>query len=122
MEPRLLPALGGRVIGCGEGALRRGLADEVANGQACNAVAYEAALPGGQVFGLCLMIADNSAAPDRRGPWFIRDYGMAMFNATQATSVHVDAGQTWTAALRALAYEGPLTPERVAIWRQASIP
>ncbi len=121
VEPRLLPALGGQVIGCQEGQLRRGLADEVANGRECDAVAYETALPGGGVFGLCLIIHANSAAPGRCGPWFIRDYGMAMFNATQQAPVIVPEGQTWTAALRAVAYEGPLDADRLETWRHLEL-
>jgi len=45
VEPRLLPALGGQVIGCIDGELRRGTADEVANQKACDAVAYENDVP-----------------------------------------------------------------------------
>jgi len=116
VEPRLLPALGGRVIGCVGGELRRGKADEVANGKTCDAVAYENNVPGIGVFGICLMVLDNSASPDRRGPWFIRDYGMAMFNATQNEAIAVSAGSAWTAALRVIAYENTLTAGRLAAW------
>jgi hypothetical protein len=118
VEPRLLPALGGRVIGCVDGELRRGTADEVANQQACDAVAYENDVPGVGVCGLCLMILDNSASPDRRGPWFIRDYGMAMFNATQNAAIVLPAGGSWTASLRIVAYDGPLAAERIEAWKQ----
>jgi len=118
VEPRLLPPLGGQVIGCIDGELRRGTADEVANQKACDAVAYENEVPGIGVCGLCLMILDNSASPDRRGPWFIRDYGMAMFNATQNESIAVPAGGAWTAALRVVAYDGALTSGRLAEWRK----
>jgi hypothetical protein len=117
VEPRLLPALGGQVIGCIDGEPRRGTADEVANQKACDAVAYENDVPGIGVFGICLMILDNSASADRRGPWFIRDYGMAMFNATQSNAINVPAGEAWTAALRVVAYDGALTAERLAAWR-----
>ena len=111
VEPRLLPALGGQVIGCLDGELHRGTADEVANAKACDAVAYENDVPGLGVYGVCLMILDNrkSASPDRRGPWFIRDYGLATFNATQNEAIAVPAGGGWTAALRIVAYDGPLT-------------
>lgn len=56
VEPRLLPRLGGQVIGCVGGELRRGLADEVANGKPCDAVAYESNVPVIGVYGTCLMI------------------------------------------------------------------
>lgn len=118
VEPRLLPALGGRVIGCLGGELRRGTADAVANGNVCDAVAYENNVPGIGVYGLCLMILDNSASRDRRGPWFIRDYGMAMFNATQTEGIAVPAGGVWTASLRVVAYDGTLTAERLVAWRR----
>jgi len=117
VEPRLLRALGGQVIGCVSGELRRGTADEVANGKPCDAVAYENDVPGIGVFGICLMILDNSASPERRGPWFIRDYGMAMFNATLNEGIAVPKGGTWTAALRVVAYDGALTADRLAAWR-----
>jgi hypothetical protein len=117
VEPRLLPALGGRVIGIMDGELHRGKADEVANKQSCDAVAFENDVPGIGAFGICLMILDNSAGPDRRGPWFIRDYGMAMFNATQDEAIALPAGGDWTVAMRAIAYDGTLTAERLAAWR-----
>ena len=117
VEPRLLPALGGQVIGYRDGELRRGNADEVANGMACDAIAYENDVPGIGVLGICLMILDNSASPDRRGPWLIRDYGMAMFNATQSSPVCIAVGESWTATLRVAAYDGPLTVARLAAWR-----
>jgi len=117
VEPRLLPRLGGQVIGYLDGRLRRGSADEVANQKPCDAVAYESDVPGVGVCGICLMILDNTANPDRRGPWFIRDYGMAMFNATQDEPIRVPVGGNWTAALRVVAYDGPLTPERLEAWK-----
>jgi hypothetical protein len=118
VEPRLLPALGGQVIGCLDGALRRGTADEVANTKVCDAVAYENDVPGLGVYGVCLMILDNSASPDRRGPWFIRDYGLAMLNATQNETILLPNGETWTATLRVVAYDGVITNERIAAWRK----
>ena len=117
VEPRLLPPLGGQVIGCLGGELRRGTADQVANGKACDAVAYESDVPGIGVYGICLMILDNSASPDRRSPWFIRDYGMAMFNATQNEGIALPAGGHWTAALRVVAYDGALTAAKLDSWR-----
>jgi hypothetical protein len=120
VEPRLLPALGGQVIGCLDGELRRGAADEVANTKVCDTVAYENDLPGLGVHGVCLMILDNSASPDRRGPWFIRDYGLATLNATRNASIAVPAGSTWTIALRVVAYDGALNAERLLRWRKRS--
>jgi hypothetical protein len=117
VEPRLLPALGGRVIGCLDGEFHFGTADEVANQKACDAVAYENDVPGLGVHGVCLMILDNSANPDHRGPWFIRDYGLATVNATQNEAIAVPVGGHWTAALRIVAYDGPITGERLAAWR-----
>jgi hypothetical protein len=117
VEPRLLSALGGQVIGCLDGELRRGAADDVANTKVCDAVAYENDVPGLGVHGVCLMILDNSASPDRRGPWFIRDYGLATVNATQRESIHVPAGGDWTVTLRVVAYDGALTGERLTAWK-----
>jgi hypothetical protein len=118
VEPRLLPSLGGQIIGCLDGELHRGTADEVANDKACDAVAYENDVAGVGVYGLCLMILDNSASSDRRGPWFIRDYGLAMFNATRNASIVVPAGNAWTATLRVIAYDGALSAARLAAWKE----
>jgi len=118
VESRLLPALGGQVIGCVDGELCHGTADEVANAKVCDAVAYENDVPGLGVYGVCLMILDNSASPDRRGPWFIRDYGLATLNVTQNEGIAVPAGGGWTAALRIVAYDGPLTAERLTAWKK----
>lgn len=118
VEPRLLPKLGGQVIGCLDGVLRRGAADDVANQKPCDAVAYESDVPGIGIFGICLMIRENTASPDRRGPWFIRDYGMAMFNATQNASIAIPAGGQWSASVRVVAYDGPLNADRLAVWQK----
>ncbi|MFZ4397215.1 MAG: DUF6807 family protein [Kiritimatiellia bacterium] len=118
VEPRLLPALGGQVIGCLDGELRRGTADEVANTKACDAVAYENNVPGLGLYGVCLMILDNSASSDCRGPWFIRDYGLATVNATQKNAILLSNGETCTATLRVVAYDGVITNKRIAAWRK----
>jgi hypothetical protein len=117
-EPRLLPAMGGEIVSSGSrGALRRGNADEVANGQSCDFVAYEAATSDGGRFGVCLLILDNSASSERAGPWFIRDYGMAMYNPTIQRDISIVAGESWTIGLRVVAYDGALTLDRAAAWR-----
>ena len=120
VEPRLLPALGGEVIGCTGDELRRGRADDVANLMACDAVAYEANVPGAGVYGVCQMILDNSLSDQRDGPWFIRDYGMAMFNATQQETLHLAQGDNWRLGLRVVAYDGPVTADRIAAWRKGA--
>jgi hypothetical protein len=104
IEPRLLPALGGAVIG---DDWQRGSADRFA-GRESDFVAYD----NGQ-FGVCLIIRE----PDARGPWFVRDYGMAMYNPTHAKAIDVPPGGDWTIRLRVVAYDGSLTRERVGEWR-----
>ena len=116
VQPQLLPAMGGQILGGHGGEIRRGLADEVASGKVCDYVAYEAEQYELGRFGVCLSILTNSATDNRQGPWFIRDYGMAMFNATMTESIHVEQGQAWTAALRVVAYDGPLTDDRARGW------
>ena len=116
VQPQLLPLLGGQIIGGKDGELKRGLADEVASGKACDLVAYENELPALGRFGLCLMIRENTASANRQGPWFIRDYGMAMFNATMTESISLAEGETWTTAVRFAAYDGPLSWDRAQAW------
>jgi hypothetical protein len=41
---------------------------------------------------------------------------MAMFNATMNSAVKVEQGQTWTTALRVVAYDNPLTADRASTW------
>jgi hypothetical protein len=108
VEPRLLPPLGGVVIA---DKARRGTADVVHERDSAY-VAYEGALPGGSRFGVALSILEPAVS----GPWFVRDYGMAIYNPTWRESIEVAAGQSWTVALRIIAYDGELTEERVQRW------
>lgn len=108
VEPRLLPPLGGVVIADNE---RRGSAD-VVHEQDSTFVAYESALPGGGRFGVALSILE----PNVTGPWFVRDYGMAIYNPTWREHIRIDEGQSWTIALRILAYDGDLTQDRILRW------
>ena len=75
-------------------------------------VAYENHLPGHGQFGVMMHILDA----DIRGPWFIRDYGMALFNPTWTQSISVAEGESWTVSLRVVAYDGELTDERAQAW------
>lgn len=102
-EPRLLPPLGGTVIADGA----RGDAS-VAHETEARSVAYENGDGLGGRFGVLLSRPD----PDAPGPWFIRDYGMALWNPTWAGDVHLPAGETWRLALRVAAYDGPLDAAR----------
>jgi Methane oxygenase PmoA len=117
VQQQLLPAFGGEIVGVERGQMRRGLADDVASGKQCEAVLYEADVPRLGVFGVAMAVADNSAATDRCGPWFIRDYGLAMFDATMNEDLVVRRGGAWSAALRVAAYDGVATVARVAQWR-----
>lgn len=121
VQPQLLPPMGGQIVAGDGEETHRGLADEVATGKPCDFVAYEAEPVGLHRFGLCLMVMDNSASADRRGPWFLRDYGMAMFSATPpgGEPIRLAPGETWTATLRAAAYDGPIDAGRAKAWRGA---
>jgi len=116
VDERLLPGAGGIVVGGLDGTLRRGSADEAANFMECDFVAYETVEGTARPYGVCMMILANSASESRRGPWFIRDYGMAMFNATQDGPIHLPQGGCWAAGLRVVAYDGVITAERAATW------
>lgn len=108
VEPRLLPLFGGVVIADGD---RRGSADLLVD-QESDFVAYENELPGHGRFGVCM----SSLEPDRRGPWFVRDYGMALYAPTRIKSIHLPKGETWSVALRVVAYDGVLSEERAQRW------
>ncbi len=119
VQPQLLPPFGGEIV-AGKGAeIYRGLADEVAFGKERDFVAYEADPAGLDRFGVCMMILNDSASDRRTGPWFIRDYGLAMFNATMVDDVAVAEGETWEAALRVVAYDGAVSVDRARAWAAA---
>ena len=105
VEPRLLPPLGGVVI-ADRG--RRGTA-EVAHEQDSAFVAFEQA---SGPFGVLLSLPDRDAS----GPWFVRDYGMALFNPTWSREVALAEGEIWRVALRVVAYDGPVDEARAAAW------
>ncbi len=80
VEPRLLANFGGVVLADGG---RQGNA-EALNLQDSDFIAYENALDERSRCGVFLSIPTRE-----RGPWFIRDYGMALYNPTAHESVHV---------------------------------
>ena len=119
VQPQLLPPFGGEIV-AGLGAEHyRGSADEVAFGKERDFVAYEAEAAGLGRFGVCLVVLNNTASDRRTGPWFVRDYGMAMFNATMDDEVAVAEGEIWETTLRVAAYDGPVSFERARSWAEA---
>lgn len=108
VEPRLLPVMGGVVIADNS---RRGTPEVVHEGES-DFVAYQNLLTGHGQFGVFMTILDEGV----RGPWFIRDYGMALYNPTWTGSVSTPAGGTWTISLRVVAYDRELTPARAKKW------
>jgi hypothetical protein len=109
VEPRLLPALGGVVLADNE---RRGTS-EIVHEQNSDYVAYEGSASGENRFGVCLM----PLQPDVPGSWFMRDYGMALYNPTWPTSLSTPEGESWCIGLRVIAYDGALTAQRARRWR-----
>ena len=107
VEPRLLPVMGGVVIGDND---RSGKVDALQG--ISDFVAYQNRLSGHGHFGVFMTILGE----DVRGPWFIRDYGMALYNPTQSGSVSTPANETWKISLRFAAYDGELTTARVEEW------
>lgn len=108
VEPRLLPDLGAEVIG-DKG--RRGRAD-VIHEQDSAFVAYENDLAGHGRFGVLMAPLATGAA----GVWFIRDYGMAMYDATLRDETALGADESWTVGLRVAAYDGPISDQRAQEW------
>lgn len=111
VEPRLLPPFGGTVIA---DAGRRGSVD-IVHEQDSDFVAYENGIGAAGHFGVALGILQ----PEVRGPWFIRDYGMAIYNPTWRESIVTPQGDKWVVALRIMAYDGQLNEERIARWLAA---
>jgi hypothetical protein len=107
VEPRLLPIMGGVVIGDND---RRGKVDALQG--VSDYVAYQNHLPGHGDFGVFMTILEEGI----RGPWFIRDYGMALYNPTQTGPVSTPANGTWKIGLRFVAYDGELTADRADRW------
>lgn len=108
VEPRLLPMMGGFVI-ADKG--RSGAPEAVHEGES-DFVAYQNRLTGHGDFGVFMTILDEGI----RGPWFIRDYGMALYNPTWTGSVSTPATERWKIALRVIAYDGELTAVRAEKW------
>jgi hypothetical protein len=80
VDPQLLPVAGARIVGKHAAASRF--------------VAYENAR-----FGLAL-VAEPSL------PWFVRDYGLAVYNPTWKTGRTLAKGETWETRLTLVAYDG----------------
>ena len=110
VEPRLLPVLGGVIIGDKN---RVGNADVVHEDDS-DFVAYQNLLFGHGHFGVFMTILDE----DTRGPWFIRDYGMALYNPTWRETLTTPAGDSWKISLRVVAYDGELTEARAGRWQK----
>lgn len=108
IEPRLLPVFGGVIIADGN---RRGDAGVVSETHSAF-VAYENANTGGEPFGVLMSIPGSQD----KGPWFVRDYGMAMYDPTWDKSLFTPEGEEWTVTLRATAYDGLLNDERIRRW------
>ena len=108
VEPRLLPVMGGIVLGDNG---RSGSVDVVHEGES-DFVAYQNTLTGHGAFGVFMSILNEGV----RGPWFIRDYGMALYNPTWTGSVLTPEGESWKVALRVIAYDGELTPASAEKW------
>lgn len=113
VEPRLLPVMGGVVMGDNH---RVGNADVVHEDDS-DFVAYQNHLTGHGHFGVFMTILSDDGT---RGPWFIRDYGMALYNPTWRESLSTPEGGTWKISLRVVAYDGALTEARAVRWQKTS--
>lgn len=114
-EPLLSPDTGATVIADNN---RKGNVDVIHEGDS-DYVAYEADRPIGQggALGVCMMIRESGV----RGPWFIRDFGMAMYNPTWRSGIELSQGDTWTLSLLVAAYDEPLTDERARRWKNRQL-
>ena len=108
VEPRLLPVTGGIVLADNN---RVGGVDVVHEDES-DFVAYENELSGHGRFGVMMHILDEGVS----GPWFIRGYGMALFNPTWTQSISTPEGKSWKVSLRIAAYDSGLTEGRARNW------
>ena len=108
VEPRLLPVTGGIVLADNN---RVGGVDVVHEDES-DFVAYENELSGHGRFGVMMHILDEGVS----GPWFIRGYGMALFNPTWTQSISTPEGKSWKVSLRIVAYDSGLTEGRARNW------
>lgn len=108
VEPRLLPVMGGVVLADNN---RKGKAEVVQESDS-DYVAYQNQLPGHGQYGVFMTILDN----DVKGPWFIRDYGMALYNPTWTNSISTPENDSWKISLRFVAYDCELTVDRAERW------
>jgi len=101
VDPRLAPDYGAAVVAeGGRGGAR------LAHDRQSRFVAFES---GGEPrFGL-LLIGDDPALA-----WFVRDYGLAVWNPTRGRTVSLARGEAWQTALRLVAYDGSLDENRAA--------
>jgi hypothetical protein len=98
-----LPPVGGVILAEGDRCGKASVIDE----HGSRYVAYENAI-GTHRCGVLITVPDG----ETKGPWFVRDYGMAMLNPTQNHSIVTPAGESWTIALRVVAYDGALDARR----------
>lgn len=114
-EPLLSPDAGAVVIADDD---RRGSVGIVHEGDS-EYVAFEADRPSSQggALGVCAMIRDSGL----RGPWFVREFGMLMYNPTWRGEIELPVGETWTLSLLVAAYDGPLTDQRARRWSNLQI-
>ncbi len=108
VEPRLLPVMGGIVIGDNNCTGKVDAIDD----NLSDFVAYQNQLPGHGHYGVFMTILDDGI----RGPWFIRDYGMALYNPTQTGPISTPENGSWKISLRFVAYDGELTETRSNDW------
>lgn len=107
VEQRLLPDLGGIVIG-DQG--RRGRAD-IVHEQESAYVAYES-VNDAHAFGVLITVLHD----DVSGVWFARDYGMVMYDSTLRQEILTEEGEAWSVGVRVVAYDGSLDDERARRW------
>lgn len=77
-------------------------------------VAYQRDLPESQggTLGVCLLALDG----DRRGPWMVRNFGAAWYNPLCREALELADGATHSLSLRVVAYDGPLSQDRITAW------
>lgn len=99
VAPRLLPSCGGVISGDNN---RRGSSTIFESERNSSYVIFESERSNARSHGLALL--PGRGTPN--GPWFVRDYGLAMLNPTMEATITLAPKESWSIGIQAIAFDG----------------